>query len=51
MRSGSTAPMHPWTDARPATVASIVAILVRNLANAWNGAPWPPYLGSISMPQ
>ena len=30
VRSGSTAPMQPWTEASPATVGSIVAIRVRN---------------------
>ena len=50
-RTGSTAPMQPWTEARPATVGSTVAIRVRNGAKAENGAPPPPYSGSTSRPQ
>ena len=45
--SGSTAPMQPWTDARPATVGSIVAIRVRNRENAANGPPVRHNWGSI----
>ena len=43
VRSGSTAPMQPWTDASPARLGSIVAIWVRKRANAANEAPPPPY--------
>ena len=39
VRTGSTAPMQPCTEARPATVGSTMAIRVRNGAKAANGAP------------
>ena len=45
VRSGSTAPMQPCTDASPATLGSIVAICVRNRENAANGAPHAAVLG------
>ena len=50
VRSGSTAPMHPWTDASPARLGSIVAIWVRNRANDANEAPPPPYFGVDQQP-
>src|SRR4051794_7336751 len=51
VRTGSTAPMQPWTDASPATVGSKSAIRVRNGANELNGAPKPPYSLPTSSPQ
>ena len=51
VRSGSTAPMQPCTDASAAVIESSVAIRVKNRAKRANGAPWPPNLGSMSMPQ
>ncbi len=51
LRTGSTAPMQPCTDARPAIIASCTATRVRKCVKRANGAPWPPYLGSINMPQ
>ncbi len=51
VRTGSTAPMQPWIDAMPAIIASSVAVFVKKLVKRWNGAPWPPYFGSMSRPQ
>ena len=51
VRSGSTAPMQPWTEARPAIVGLTVAIRVRNRANVAKGIPAPPYSLPTSRPQ
>jgi len=51
VRSGSTAPMQPCTEDSAATVGSINPMRVTNGAKRAKGAPWPPYFGSISMPQ
>ena len=51
VRSGSTAPMQPWTEASPATVGLDRGHLGQEPREGRERGPLPPYSGSTSRPQ